>query len=120
LFNIITNDFNEFINIVILNLKIRDNELEKIIEINLDDICNNTIKKNINIHEIIDKIVDNNVITEWINFINNYNQINKIVNNIEFFNTFGYTICSVEEYYIFLIINESNIVNDEYDKYDEW
>jgi hypothetical protein len=26
----------------------------------------------------------------------------------------------VEEYYIFLIINESNIVNDEYDKYDEW
>ncbi len=131
LINLIINDFEEFINIAVINILYHDNNCNLIISNHCSKILNDKkIRKNIknnyesnsdynlnSISFLIEKLCYHDKINEWIAFLNKNKYINKIINEIELFLTYGYKIKSTEEYYLFLILNKIKIPDEKFVKF---
>ncbi len=126
----ILDDFIKFISVVRLYFKYKLDIFKNIIDIYILKIENDKkFKKNVksdysNSNENFSKILqiiwefnlDSNIF-EWIKFINSNTFVNKLINDIETFNTYGVQIDSFEKYIIILVINKSKIINNSYIKY---
>ncbi len=126
----ILDDFIKLIQIVKLNFKYKLNIFDNIINIYIQKLENDKKFKKLvksdysnsnNIFEKILKIIwkinlDSNIF-KWIEFINTNTFVNKLINDIETFNTYGVQIDNFEKYIIILVINKSKIFNNSYIKY---
>lgn len=125
----VINDFVNLIDLIKLYFKYENKYFKSIIEYFITKINEDKkFKKNIKIlykenenfsivFEIIYKIYDNSNLKKWIKFINKYKFFNKLINEIDEFNTYGNVIDSMDKYIIFLLINKLKLINSSYINY---
>ncbi len=127
----ILNDFIKLIQLVRYNLKYQINSLDIIINsyikrINDDKKLKKQIKNNYQDDEInnftkileIIKFIDaDNNIPKWIEFIKTNTFFNKLINDIDFIDTFELNIDSFEKYILVIVLNKNKIINQNYFKY---
>jgi len=125
----VINDFVNLIDLIKLYFKYENKYFKSIIEYFINKInedkkfkknIKSTYKANDNfaiVFEIIYKIHNNSNLKKWIKFINKYKFFNKLINEIDDFNTYGNVIDSMDKYIIFLLINKLKMINSSYINY---
>lgn len=129
----ISNILDDFIKLILISrlyFKYKLDIFKNIIQIYIEKFDNDKrFKKNVKsdysnsndnfskILQIIWEINQDSNISQWIEFINCNTFINKLINDIDTFNTYGIQIDSFEKYIIILVVNKSKIINNTYIKY---